>query len=204
MKTLTIDLPESIDVGGPAGHERSMPTANWSDEFVLNMMLHGIKQRRTDRFSVVKSADGSAKAQEALAELDARLIAGELPSGGGGGGPRLSIKDAAMVAYFNSKGSPVKIAKQTCNGKNLGQYQAIFVQKAIWPSVAKAISTLDKQAQIEFHKNKLPGIVAANKEKVLAVALKDPKGMGAFVEAETRKREGTKETQFAVEIEINL
>ena len=204
MKTLTINLPESIDVGGPAGHERTMATSAWAEEFVLNMMLHGIKQRRTDRFSVVKSTDGVTKAIDALAELDAKLIAGELPAGGGGGGPRLSVEDAGQIAYFNSKGTPVKIAKQICNGKNLSEYQAIFVQKAIWPSVAKAISGLDKAAQIEFHKNKLPGIVAANKAKVLAVAMNDPKGMGEFIEAEKRKRDGAKAETFAVEIEINL
>lgn len=203
MKTLNITLPESIEVGGPQGHERSMTTANWTDEFVLNMMLHGIKQRRTDRFSVVKSADGTAKAQEALAELDAKLIAGELPSGGGGG-PRLSIEDAGQIAFFNSKGTPVKLAKQICNGKNLSEYQAIFVQKAIWPSVAKAIAGLDKQAQIEFHKNKLPGLVKQHTATVLQAAMFDMGGMGAFIEAERKKREGVKDTAFAVEIEINL
>lgn len=204
MKTLTINLPETIEVGGPAGHERMMLTDEWTAEFVLNMMLHGIKQRRTDRFSVVKSNDGLSKAVEALAELDAKLIAGELPTGGGGGGPRLSAEDAGMIAYFNSKGSPVKLAKQVCNGKNLPDYQAIFVQKAIWPSVAKVISTMNKEEQITFHKTKLPQIVHDNTAKVLAIAMKDPKGMGEFIEAENRKRDGTKAETFAVEIEISL
>jgi hypothetical protein len=204
MKTLNITLPETLEVGGPAGHERSMSTANWTEEFLLNMMLHGIKQRRTDRFSVVKSNDGISKATEALAALDASLLAGELPSGGGGGGPRLSIEDAGMIQFFNSKGSPVRISKQVANGKNLSDYIAIFVQKAIWPSVAKAISGMPKDEQIAFHKTKLPQLVRDNTAKVLAVAQKDPNGMGSFIEAERKKREGTKETGFSVDIEISL
>jgi hypothetical protein len=132
------------------------------------------------------------------------MAAGEMPSGGGGGGPRLSAEDAGMIQFFNSKGSPVKISKQICNGKNLAEYVAIFVQKAIWPSVAKAISGMDKAAQIEFHKTKLPQLVRDNTAKVLAVAQKDPNGMGSFIEAERKKREGTKETGFSVDIEISL
>lgn len=206
MKSLNINLPESIDIGGPAGHERSMSTANWTDEFVLNMMLHGIKQRRTDRFSVVKSNDGLTKAVEALATLDASLIAGELPTGGGGGGPRLSIEDAGMIAYFNSKGSPVKFNKEKCNGKNLAKFQDSFVQKAIQPSIRQAMlaAKMDRAAQDAFHKDKLPGIIAANRDKVLQVAMKDKDGMGAFIEAERKMRGESKDVAFAVEIEINL
>jgi hypothetical protein len=132
------------------------------------------------------------------------MAAGEMPSGGGGGGPRLSVEDAGMIAYFNSKGSPVKFAKQVANGKNLSDYIASFVQKAIWPSVAKAISGMDKADQIAFHKTKLPQLVRDNTAKVLSVAQKDPNGMGSFIEAERKKREGTKETGFSVDIEISL
>jgi hypothetical protein len=191
---------KTLNVNNAAGTQVEINIENWSPEFVAYMLAyaHGVRMQRCT--ASAEKADW-AKVRQAMFDS---MAAGEMPSGGGGGGPRLSVEDAGMIAYFNSKGSPVKISKQICNGKNLAEYVAIFVQKAIWPSVAKAISGMDKAAQVEFHKVKLPGIVAANTEKVLAVAQKDPNGMGSFIEAERKKREGTKDTQFAVEIEISL
>lgn len=210
MKIVTLNLPETLVIGGPAGRDATMATAAWSEEFLLNMALHGMKQRRTDKYSVIKSEykedtdKGIGKAIEALAELDKSFIEGEIPSGGGGGGPRLSVEDAGMIAFFNSKGSPIKFAKQTANGKNLDQYIKAFVQKAIWPSVSKAIASLDKQAQIAFHKEKMPELVKANTDKVLEIALADSSGIGGFIEAERMKRDGKKPESFQVEIEIQL
>lgn len=200
MNTKDYTLNTQLTVNDAAGKETTIDISDWSPEFIAYGLayFHGVRMQRCTA-SVEKAKFLSTR----QAMFDS-MKAGEMPSGGGGGGPRLSIEDAAMIAYFNAKGSPVKFAKQTCNGKNLDQYVAAFVQKAIWPSVSKAISTLDKEAQVAFHKEKLPKLVKDNTEKVLAVAMKDKKGLGGFVEAETRKREGTKETAFQVEISIDL
>lgn len=197
---MNITLNDTIQVNNANGSAVEQDITSWSPEFIAYLLAyaHGVRMQRC-----TASVDKDKFVSTRQAMFDS-MAAGELPSGGGGGGPRLSVEDAGMIAYFNSKGSPVKFAKQTCNGKNLEQYVASFVQKAIWPSVSKAISGMTKEQQVTFHKDKLPQLVKDNTVKVLAVAQKDPKGMGAFIEAETRKRNGTKDTDFAVEIEISL
>ena len=197
---MNITLNDTITVNNAAGNAVELNITGWTPEFIAYGLayFHGVRMQRC-----TASADKADWTKVRQAMFDS-MAAGEMPSGGGGGGPRLSVEDAGMIAFFNSKGSPVRISKQVANGKNLHEYVAIFVQKAIWPSVAKAISGMDKAAQIEFHKNKLPQLVHDNTAKVLAVAQKDLNGMGGFIEAETKKRAGTKDTQFAVEIEISL
>jgi hypothetical protein len=197
---MNITLNDTITVNNAAGNAVELNITGWTPEFIAYGLayFHGVRMQRCT--ASVEKVD-FVKTRQAMFDS---MAAGEIPSGGGGGGPRLSIEDAGMIAYFNSKGSPVRIAKQVANGKNLDQYIASFVQKAIWPSVAKAISGMPKDEQIVFHKTKLPELVKTNTAKVLAVAQKDKTGMGAFIEAETKKREGTKDTGFAVEIEISL
>lgn len=194
---MNIELTDTITVNGADGKPTEQNITKWTPEFVSYMLAyaHGVRMQRC-----TASAKDPDAARQAMFDS---MAAGEVPSGGGGG-PRLSVEDAGMIAFFNSKGSPVKFVKQSCNGKNLEQYVASFVQKAIWPSVRAAIANLDKDAQMRFHKEKLPAIVAANTEKVLAVAQADPNGMGGFIEAERMKRDGKKPEQFAVDIEINI
>jgi hypothetical protein len=209
MKTLNITLPETLEVGGPAGHERSMPTANWTEEFILNMMLHGIKQRRTDRFSVVKSNEGVAKATVALGVLDANLIAGELPSSGTRG-PSLSIETAAWLAYFKSKGCTIKLVdldagkRLVPSSDNLDQFQTAYVKEAIWPSVAKCMIPMSHEDREAFRKDKLPGIIEQHKERVIGLAESDKKAVKPFIDAEKLKRGTKTDDSFHVEIEISL
>ena len=160
---------------------------------------HGVRMQRC-----TASAEKADHLKVRQAMFDS-MAAGGVPSGGGGGGgPRTSVEDAGMIAYFNSKGSPVKFTKERCNSKNLDKYQLVFVRKAIWPSIAKVLAGLDKQAQIKFHNERLPGILAANREKVLGLASQDPNGIGGFIEAERMKRDGKKPEAFAVEVDIQL
>lgn len=197
---MNITLNDTLQVNDAKGAAVELDISSWPPEFVAYMLAyaHGVRMQRCTA-SVEK--DKFVSTRQAMYNSMAK---GEMPSGGGGGGPRLSVENAGMVAYFNSKGSPVKFAKQTCNGKNLDQYVAAFVQKAIWPSVSKAISGMDKEQQVTFHKEKLPEIVKTHTAQVLAIAQKDKSGMGGFIAAETRKRNNTKDTGFVVEIEISL
>lgn len=202
MQTLNIELPAtlSVDFRDEVG-TKAVNLADKSQDWILWAISNGLRQSVADAIAGKAGTDEGKKA--ILAKYERVCVEGQIPSGGGGG-PRMSIEDAGMVAFFNSKGSPVKFTKTTCNKKNLDQYIRAFVQKAIWPSVAKAIANLDKNVQVAFHKDKLPQLVKDNTEKVLAIAQKDPKGMGAFIDAERKKREGIKETSFAVEIEITM
>ena len=194
---MNVILNDTITVNDASGKPTEQNITKWSPEFVAYMLAyaHGVRMQRC-----TASAKDHDVARQAMFDS---MAAGEVPSGGGGG-PRLSVEDAGMIAYFNSKGSPVKFAKQTCNGKNLEQYIASFVQKAIWPSVRAAIAKLSKEDQVAFHKEKLPGLITANTEKVLTIAQADLNGMGGFIEAERMKRDGKKPESFAVEIEINI
>ena len=189
-----------ITVNDANGKPTDLNIVGWGPEFTAYMLAYAHRVRM-QRCTANVDPDKHQEAREAMFESMAK---GEMPSSGGGGGSRLSVKDAAWIAYFNAKGSPVTFTKERANGKNLEKYQAAFVRKAIWPSIAKAIGALDKEAQMEFHKTRLPELVQQNKKKVLAIAETDPKGVGGFIEAERMKREGKQPQQFSVEIEINL
>lgn len=57
MKTLTINIPDSITVNGikdAPERLRTVQTANWDEEFVLTAVKHGISQKLGDAWSVSK------------------------------------------------------------------------------------------------------------------------------------------------------
>jgi hypothetical protein len=205
MTNITLNLPETILVGGPAGHDKPMATAAWTAEFVLDMALHGLKQRRTDRFSVVKSGKGEAEALEALAELDARLIAGEIPAGGGGGGARLTAEEAGWVEYFKSKDSPVKFKGETPNGKSLQKYLEALTKKAIQGSIRAKLEGLDKNDQVKFHLEEVPAMIAKALPilKAREEALTGKGTPGWFIQVEKDKRNG-KQTQDSIVAPLDI
>lgn len=57
MKTVTIELPDSITING-AGKApeslRNVNTTNWTPEFCLTAMIHGVSQKIGDTWSVTK------------------------------------------------------------------------------------------------------------------------------------------------------
>lgn len=138
-RTITLEIPESILVGGPAGHERQLTTIAWTAPFIWEAALHGLKQRRTDRFSVVKSQKGTSAAIEALKELDTRLIAGEIPTTGTRA-PKGDAETRGWVAYFKSLVIPrddgtqqkgLKIKGEPIDQKNLEAAQEWLVRRTI-------------------------------------------------------------------------
>ena len=107
MKTITIELPNSITING-AGKApetlRSVLTKNWTPEFCLTAMIHGISQKIGDTWSVTKgdfnktqavvdninagewarratSGVSDAKLQEKISKLDVTKLAGMLTPG---------------------------------------------------------------------------------------------------------------------------
>jgi hypothetical protein len=131
--------------------------------------------------------------------------------GGGTRGPSLSVEVAAWIAYFKSKGCTVKLVDTKTNkrlvpsGENLDQFQTAYAKAAIWPSVSKILATMDKPAQVAFHKEKLPSIIAQHKEHVIRLAESDEKAVKPFVDSEKLRR-GNKpqDDGFHVEIEIDM
>lgn len=186
----------SITVKNAAGTETVLDITEWSNEFRAYMMAyaHGVRMQRC-----TANAEPAKHAETRQAMFDS-MARGEMPASGGGGGPRMTVEEAAWVAYFNAKASTVKFDKEKCNGKSLDKYLDTFTRKAIWPSVAKALSPMTKEQQVKFHKETLPGLITKHRPAVVAQAeatiLKD------YIVAETRKRNGTKDEAFQVEIAI--
>jgi hypothetical protein len=116
-----------------------------------------------------------------------------MPSGGGGGGPQQTPEKAGRIAYYNSKGSGVKVKGQVCTGKNLAEYDALFTKKAIWDDLREMMQGMSEAEQRKFITDDVPGYVQDNLENVLSIAMADtkPARMGDFIESEKRKRNGT-------------
>jgi hypothetical protein len=99
-RTITLEIPATVTVGGPSEVEFS--TEHWSADWILENALHGLKQRRSDKYSTAtpNKADpvGFTKAdaqKRALAELDDKIRQGATLGGGGGRGPSLTDREKA-------------------------------------------------------------------------------------------------------------
>jgi hypothetical protein len=99
-RMITLELPANVTIGGPSEVEFS--TEHWSADWILENALHGLKQRRSDKYSTAtpNKADPvnftKANAQKrALAELDDKIRLGNPLGGGGGRGPSLSDREKA-------------------------------------------------------------------------------------------------------------
>jgi hypothetical protein len=195
---MNITLNDTIIVNDANGKPVELNIANWTPEMVAYMIAyaHGVRMQRCT--ASVDKAD-FVKTRQAMFDS---MAAGELPSGGGGGGPRQTIEETGRVAFYNSKGG-IKVKGQTCNGKNLAEYDSLFTRKAIWDDLREMMQGMDDTAQRDFIKNDVPGYVADNLENVLAIAMKDtrPGFMGDYIESERRKRNPVAET-FKVKMVI--
>ena len=195
---MNITLKDTITVNGADGKPVEQDITGWTPEFIAYGLayMHGVRMQRC-----TASADKADWTKVRQAMFDS-MAAGEVPSGGGGGGPRQTIEEAGRVAYYNSKGG-IKVKGQACNGKNLAEYDALFTRKAIWDELRDMMVGMDEAAQREFVKNDVPGYVADNMENVLAIAQKDtrPGFMGDYIESERRKRNPVAET-FKVKMVI--
>lgn len=71
MRTIQIELPDSIEING-AGKApeslRTVKTENWTPEFCLTALVHGISQKIGDTWSVTKGDVGKTKAVHANME----------------------------------------------------------------------------------------------------------------------------------------
>jgi hypothetical protein len=99
-RMITLELPVNVTIGGPSDVEFS--TEHWSADWLLENALHGLKQRRSDKYSTAtpNKADpvGFTKAdaqKRALADLDDKIRQGATLGGGGGRGPSLNDREKA-------------------------------------------------------------------------------------------------------------
>lgn len=153
----------------------------------------------------VKSGEPLKDRLEALPKVIAEIEAGtySFGTGGGGGGPRATVEQAGRVNFYNSK-TGIKIKGQVCNGKNLVDYDKIFVKNAIWDDLRDLQAALpDEASRRKFLTDDVPGYVEDNMENVLELAQKDtrPGFMGDYIESERRKRNPVAET-FKVKMVI--
>jgi hypothetical protein len=200
MKTLTIELGTINESTNGVDWTLDLSKIPEPEASIMALIRQGvliIAQR-------VKSGEPLKDRLEALPKVIAEIEAGTYSFGtGGGGGPRMTIEEAGRVAYYNSKGG-IKIKGQTCNGKNLADYDRIFVKNAIWDDLRDLQAALpDEASRRKFLTDDVPGYVQDNMENVLAIAQKDtrPGFMGDYIESERRKRNPVAET-FKVKMVI--
>lgn len=65
MKTITIELPEVVTINGATDAPdelRQVNTANWSPEFCVTALIHGISQKIGDTWSVTKKDEEKTRA----------------------------------------------------------------------------------------------------------------------------------------------
>jgi hypothetical protein len=91
MRTLTIELPDSIVINsaGKAPEAlRNVKTENWSPEFCLTALLHGVSQKIGDTWSVTKGDEEKTKV------VHGNMEAGEWASRSRNGG----VTEAKLLA----------------------------------------------------------------------------------------------------------
>ena len=189
-QTIQITMPAELEVEfrdeiGTRQVDLSDKSADWLQWALAN----GLRQSIGYAIAGKAGTDEGRKAIEA--KFERVCIQGEVPSGGVRGS-RLSIEDAGWVEYFKSKDSPVKFKGKTCNGKTLDEYLAALTKKAIQGSIRAKLEGLDKEAQVTFHLDKVPKMIA----KALPVlkareeALTQKGTPGWFIQVERDKRSG--------------
>lgn len=102
---MTITFPKTMSFTAH-GTEFTIPTDQWGEDFILAQVRQGILirlQRAGADLTADKCGgkDKAAKARlEAAQDLAAAFAKGEVPSGGGGGGPRLSPVESILREYM--------------------------------------------------------------------------------------------------------
>jgi hypothetical protein len=170
-RTITFELPESVMIGGPAGHDLRAYTATWTPEFVWANALHGLKQRRTDKLSVSKD-------KTKLAELDARIQAGEDLSGGGRGS---SLDDAseALHRWLNKQGKDTK-----GNKKDLAERLLSFCRVYVTEDLEQA--EMERLLNVK-NATELTALASAVKDEVLGLIHEQPSYEKVVAEIEAEK-----------------
>jgi hypothetical protein len=185
---MNITLNDTITVNNAAGNAVELNITGWTPEFIAYGLayFHGVRMQRCT--ASAEKVDWT-KVRQAMFDS---MAAGEMPSGGGGG-PQQTPEKAGRIAYYNSKGSGVKVKGQVCTGKNLAEYDALFTKKAIWDELREMMQGMSEAEQRKFITDDVPGHVQDNLENVLSIAMADtkPAMMGDFIESEKRKRNGT-------------
>jgi len=178
-RVIEIELPTKLTIGGPANRDAELSTAKWSADFLIEAALHGLKQRRSDKFSVTKSADGLDKAIEQLAELDKAIEAGTIrASATGTRGTSQSIETKGWIAYFHALKH--KEGGKVVNGGNLDRAKESYVRQVLLqhPDLPDAVEHITEYVE-EY------------KDQVLEAAEQDTsKGTpGWYIKEERKSRE---------------
>lgn len=202
-KAVTVVLPSAIEVEfrDEIG-TKTIDLTNKSIEWIEWALRNGLKQSIGDAIAGKAGTDEGRKLIEA--KYQRVCVEGLIPTGGSGGGSRATPEIAGTIAFFKSKGSPVKFKGIQPNQKNLETYKDAFTKKAIWPSIRKAMQTMTETDQRDFVSNKVPDLIEKHKPAVMKAAENDQNTLGGFIEAEKMKRNGTKPEAFTVDITIDF
>jgi len=165
---------------------------NKTVEWFIGALGNGLRQSIADAVAGKAGTDEGQKAIEA--KYQRVCVEGNWPTGGGGGGARLTPETAGWIEYFKSKDSPVKFKGKVPSRNTLDEYLAALTKKAIWGHIQAQIKGMDKNAQIEFHKTEVPKLIekAMPKLREREEALKAKGTPGWFIQVERDKRAGKK------------
>ena len=129
MSELNVTLPGTMKLRGPIGNiPRDVSTATWTSAFVAYLIEYAwdVRMQRC-----TASADTEAKKSEARAKMFESMCRGEVPEGGGGGGPRLSPEQRGWLKWVNGASGYKSGDKKPVNGQTLARAQDYLCRQAL-------------------------------------------------------------------------
>ena len=185
MSTFNVELPEVLAVNLKYDNGYEFTLADKSIDWVLHFLANGLRQSIGDADAGKAGTNEGKKAYEAKRDSIAK---GEIPSGGGRGGPRLSYEDRAerdvLEDIFRATGEKAVVAKKSATADNAWDRVtrlAIFAQakdQGMTPDEVKALdikgliaSNLEtvKQAYAEQIKEKAEMLKAADEKATVKI-----------------------------------
>jgi hypothetical protein len=189
-QTIQITMPANLEVEfrDEIG-TKLVSLSNKSAEWLQWALANGLRQSIADAIAGKAGTEDGKKAIEA--KFERVCVQGQIPSGGGGGA-RLTPEVAGWIEYFKSKDAPVKFKGKVPSRNTLDEYLEALTKKAIQGSIRAKLEGLDKDAQIQFHKEQVPLMIekALPKLREREEALTQKGTPGWYIQVEKDKRAG--------------
>jgi len=180
MATLTVEVPESVAINLKYHGEQSVILAGKSVDWLEWAIANGVRQSCADADA---GKANTPEGRKAVLDKFTRIAAGEVPAGGGGGGPRMSYEEKAerivLEDIFRAQGEKAVVAAKSAKDNAAWDRVtrvAIYAQAHQQGMDATAIKALDVKGLIDQHRDTVKAAYAdAIKEKAMELKKADQK-----------------------------
>ena len=119
MSTFNVELPDCLPVNLKYDNGFEFTLADKSIDWILYFLANGLRQSIGDADA---GKAGTSEGRESYTKKRDSIAKGEIPSGGGRGGPRLSYEDRAereiLEDIFRATGEKAVVAKKSATADN--------------------------------------------------------------------------------------